>query len=360
MNAAQTPMPGVTPDGFAAANTGTAAVSAEAVAWAYRLILGREPESAAAVEDHVRNSESLAALRDRFLESAEFTARFSEADRARGHTVAVWPPCAIESEVDAETAARLFDRIAGAWQRLGETEPYWSVVSDPQYKMDRIDETRDAFLESGRQNAERLFATLRRNDVAIDPEWEVLELGCGLGRTTRWLAPRFRHVAAVDISTSHLRLARTLNADADCAERISWIHLESPTALQQLPGFDLLFSIIVLQHNPPPVIRTFLETLATRLRPGGYAFFQVPTYQRRYAFDVQGYLASHVADGASPEIEMHVLPQADVFRIFHDRGCIPLEVFEDGLSGYGFRHRSNSFLFHKPAAGKNSGMHGVG
>jgi len=46
-------------------------VSREAVVWAYRLILGREPESDAFVEGHCR-TESIATLRRGFFESEEF------------------------------------------------------------------------------------------------------------------------------------------------------------------------------------------------------------------------------------------------------------------------------------------------
>lgn len=320
--------------------------SDEAAVWAYRLILGREPESAAIVSDHVRHSASLQALRERFLQSSEFTQRYRVVEREHGRNVSVFPPCAIQTRVDAATAARLFERVARSWTRFGEAEPYWSVLSEPQYLMERIGETREAFLASGRENMQRLFATLRRNDVAINPAWEVLELGCGLGRTTRWMAEHFRRIHAVDVSASHLRLAQQLNADAACADRIAWTLLQSVEDVQKLPEFDLFFSMIVLQHNPPPVIGALLETMAQKLRPGGFAFFQVPTYQRGYAFNADSYLA---LGAEQPDIEMHAFPQAEVFRIFRERGCVPLEVFEDGLSGHRDNHRSNSFLFHKGA-----------
>lgn len=324
--------------------------SEEAAVWAYRLILGREPESAAIVHDHVRQSESLQALRERFLECSEFTQRYRTVERERGRNVSVFPPCAIQTHVDAETGARLFEHVSRSWTRFGKTEPYWSVMSEPQYLMNRIGENREAFLGSGRENVERLLATLRRNGVALDPHWEVLELGCGLGRNTRWLAPLFRRIFAVDVSPSHLRLAQSLNADAPQASRVEWIALGHPAEIEALPACDLFFSMIVLQHDPPPLIGRLLEAAADKLRPGGYAFFQVPTYQRGYSFDAKSYLALRADE---PDIEMHAFPQAEVFRIFRERGCVPLEVFEDGLSGHRDNHRSNTFLFRKLADDEN-------
>src|SRR6185437_14510873 len=325
-------------------------VTEEAAVWAYRLILGREPESAAIASDHARQSRSLKDLRERFLECSEFTQRYRVVERERGRNVSVFPPCPIQTRVDDETAARLFERVARSWTRFGNSEPYWSVLSEPQYLTERIGETREAFLESGRENMERLFATLRRNGIAIDPAWDVLELGCGLGRTTRWLTEHFRRIFAVDVSSSHLELARHLNADAARADRIAWTKLGSLNDLAALPAFDLFFSMIVLQHNPPPVIGMVLETVAEKLRPGGFAFFQVPTYQRGYSFDVDSYLSLSASE---PDIEMHAFPQSEIFRIFREHGCLLLEVFEDGLSGHRDNHRSNSFLFRKLADGED-------
>lgn len=318
--------------------------SREAAFWAYRLILGREPEDDAVVRDHVRQSASLAALRERFLECSEFTQRFRRTEREHGRNVSVFPPCSIETRVAPHVAARLFAHVAQAWEQLGEVEPYWSVMSEARYRMDRIEASRKAFLDSGREHLDRLLATLRRNGVTPDPGWQVLELGCGVGRNTRWLAPEFRKIVAVDVSAAHLRLAQRLDADLPEADRIEWLRLRTPAELDALPEFDLFFSMIVLQHNPPPVIAALLEAAAGRLRPGGYAFFQVPTYQRGYSFDVASYLA--LREGR-PGIEMHAFPQAEVFRIFREHGCVPLEVFEDGLSGHRDNHRSNTFLFHK-------------
>ena len=317
-------------------------VTEYAVVWAYRMILGREPENGAITRDHADHTASLGELRRKFLQSSEFIEAGDTT--ARDRKVGLEPACRVQVDVDGATRTRLLDHIARSWNRLGETEPYWSVLSEPEYESKRIGETREKFLESGREHVERLLATLRRNGIEANPDWEVFELGCGLGRITRWLAPEFRKIHACDISAAHLRIAREINGDAPHAGRIEWRQLKSPRDLDGLPGFDLFFSVIVLQHNPPPVIAMLLDGIATKLRPGGIAFFQVPTYHRDYYFDPEKYFQLR-AD--TRDIEMHVLPQAEVFRIFRERGCVPLEVFEDELSGSRATQRSNTFLFRK-------------
>jgi SAM-dependent methyltransferase len=105
--------------------------------------------------------------------------------------------------------------------------------------------------------------------------------------------------------------------------------------------FDLWFSHIVLQHNPPPVIANVLRRMFSMLAPGGVAIFQVPTYSPGYRFNAEVYLA----EPRQKNIEMHCLPQPVVFKLAAQAGCIPLEVREDLAMGYPWI--SNIFVFRK-------------
>jgi hypothetical protein len=93
-----------------------------------------------------------------------------------------------------------------------------------------------------------------------------------------------------------------------------------------LPNFDVYFSLIVLQHN----------------HPGGIAYFQVPTYCSTYQFTAADYLASA---GSSEGMEMHLIPQGDLFQIIADANCDVLEMREDNWAGPTML--SNSFLLRK-------------
>jgi hypothetical protein len=99
----------------------------------------------------------------------------------------------------------------------------------------------------------------------------------------------------------------------------------------------------VLQHNPPPLIAALLTRLLNKLRPGGVAYFQVPTYRLNYRFLVDEYLRT-----ASPMdgIEMHVIPQWVLFDILHRCGCRLLECREDHWTGDP-RMISNSIFLRK-------------
>jgi 2-polyprenyl-3-methyl-5-hydroxy-6-metoxy-1,4-benzoquinol methylase len=102
----------------------------------------------------------------------------------------------------------LFSHIQNAWEHLGETEPYWSVLSLEKFKSSEIKVTRSEFYNSGLDNVTTFFKTLERNGIDHTSFETCLEYGCGLGRVTCWLAKRFEKVIGYDISRVHLRLAQ--------------------------------------------------------------------------------------------------------------------------------------------------------
>lgn len=313
----------------------------DAVIWAYRLFLGREPESNAVISDHMTSSPELSRLRDVFVGSAEFRAMAPMGIKPmlQGDE----PARSIETTGSAELLARLFEHVNRSWQHLGETDPYWSVLTAPEYRGRPTDEHVDLFFASGAAEVDRFQKALVRSGVSLNGQGSCLEYGCGLGRVTRHLSPLFSHMIGVDISEAHLKLARDL-AEKDGVHGIDWMHLDTLDRLQDLPEVDFIYSVIVLQHNPPPVIERILTAFARILKPGGVAYFQVPTYRVDYEFRLEEYMNKQLG---RHEMEMHVFPQERVFEIFQRAGAVPISVVEDGATGNRRGERSNSFTFRK-------------
>jgi hypothetical protein len=108
--------------------------------------------------------------------------------------------------------------------------------------------------------------------------------------------------------------------------------------------FELWFSRIVLQHNPPPIAAMILRRALGLLAPGGLAVFQVPTHAIGYRFRVAEYVNGLGQPGG---IEMHVLPQPVVFDIVRDCACEPREVLEDFSAGPSGSWNSTTFVVRK-------------
>lgn len=314
----------------------------EAVTWAYRLLLDREPENDQAVDNHL-SLESTRQLRHIFMRGAEFRGgnEIHYAPVLRGDS----PPLDIDDVREPERMAELYEHIRQSWHGLGETQPHFSVLTSPDYTPEKIDDRVDEFYESGATMVDNLFGVLARIGVDTSGLRTCLELGCGVGRITVWLAQRFDEVVGCDISAAHLEIAAEAASQRGC-DNVTLRHLGSLDDLAALPSVDLVYTVIVLQHNPPPVIRVLIGALLDALNPGGIAFFQVPTYIHGYHFRLDDYLAEDLGSG---EIEMHPLPQRDVFEVIRERGCVVIEVIDDDETGNREQVVSNTFVVQKPA-----------
>ncbi len=253
------------------------------------------------------------------------------------------PEGQIDVACSQEQLEQLFARITAGWDRLAQDDPHFNVITNPLFHWDCFGENQQKFWDSGVWDGERFMAWMKRNEALVDPEEATcLEYGCGAGRITRYLATQFKTVIGCDVSLEYLALANAaLPSDAG-AWRL--IEIENPERVRALPQFDALFSILVLQHNPPPVIGYLLDELMGLIRPGGVAFFQLPTFIKDYSFNCEEYLKN---PESGSKMEMHAFPQRWVFQIAEANGCLPLQVQQDDLSGAPELHISTTFLFQK-------------
>ena len=106
---------------------------------------------------------------------------------------------------------------------------------------------------------------------------------------------------------------------------------------------DVSYSIIVLQHNPPPVIAFIVEALIHSLNPGGVAFFQVPTYRRGYTFSL---IKCTGGRGERRNGDARVTTEQSV-RDRATRGKRVLEVIDDTWTGLRVKEVSNTFVIQK-------------
>jgi SAM-dependent methyltransferase len=326
---------------------GERSLSPDVIRLAYRLVLGREPES----EDIVARTlgyGTIESLREALLASDEFRLRMGRCPPVGAVPLDV-PPIEVQVAVDGAAAAALLAHVQETWTRLGNEQPHWSVLSADQFKPEHIAKNEDAFYGSGAADTATLIAALHRHGFAPEQLPRILEYGCGLGRVTAHLAHAFNSVVACDISPSHIQKAKEtvcMTGAANVAFRLVGL-----PEFGMHDNFDLWYSRLVLQHNPPPIIAMILRRAFVQLVPGGVAVFQVPTYAVGYRFTLDEYLSGV---NRSDSIEMHVLPQRAVLDIVRDAGCIPFEIREDASVGHSGTWLSNMFVIGKPSLGAGS------
>lgn|ERR1700688_1108741 len=311
---------------------------------AYNTILGRPPESEVVIDAKLSHANIWDLIRT-LTNSAEFKQRLKSQSSDYYHLA--WrrlaPPLAIDCGIQTDEAyARLENRIRQTWERLGTEEPYFSVITDQRFLMRERAPDRQAFYDLGKGDAELVLSMLARAQVDSRKLRTCVEYGCGVGRATWQLASLFDKVIAVDLSTSHIDIARKWISDSGI-RNVEFIKINNVTNIYK-EDYDFWFSRIVLQHNPPPIIVRILMEAFRHLRPGGIALFQVPTYIKGYTFNLEEYLGTFGGEG---QMEMHCIPQRTLINTIIAADCEIIEIIEDQDVGSTQTMISNTFLVRK-------------
>jgi SAM-dependent methyltransferase len=105
--------------------------------------------------------------------------------------------------------------------------------------------------------------------LRVEPDTEVLDVGCGVGRWSLRLARRGARVTGVDLSPTMLARARSRARAAGLDARCRFVEGDV-TALRLERRFQLIVGVTVLQHLPTvEALSRAVERLASHLEPGG-------------------------------------------------------------------------------------------
>ena len=305
----------------------------------YILFFGRYPENVDVVKQHIENVTSVKDLGKYFSSSAEYRSRNGVGTAIRPLE---WKGVRTDVIVEDSELARMISHVEADWNILGTAEPHWSVLTHEKYKSESIEKNIDDFYFSGKRTLDYFESAVSRSGIALKNNAVCFELGCGVGRITVWLADKFEKVIAADISSAHLAIASEVFAERKFSNVKPQL-LQKVADIDLIEEFDVFISVIVLQHNPPPVIHAILSSVFKRLRPGGVAYFQAPTYSTN-SFVAAIYLNKLEDKG---KMEVHAIPQRLIFDLAKKHGLNILDIREDGWTGSD-RFVSNSILLHKP------------
>lgn len=147
-------------------------------------------------------------------------------------------------------------------------------------------------LEALRTRARRSeFARLL--DAAIAPDARVLEIGCGTGQTSLYLASAERIVVAADVTRASLELGAAA-ARLFGVAGVQFVETDLHHPGLRPGAFDVVYTSGVLHHTSDP--RRAFEAILPLLRPGGMivvglynAFARIPLQLRRVVARLSGY-----------------------------------------------------------------------
>lgn len=151
---------------------------------------------------------------------------------------------------------------------------------------------------------------------------EVLDIGCGIGRHSLYLAEQGFTVTGVDLSARGLNIAREAAAESDLS--IDFQH----AGFTELPfpdrRFDMALAWNVIYHGDDAIVRQALDEVRRVVRPGGFLLAtMISTRHYRYGEGKEIRPGTFVVDDDDEKAHAHfycdehrLLELLDGFRIF--------------------------------------------
>jgi len=211
-----------------------------------------------------------------------------------------------------------------AWETLGQVDPYWAVISNDAYHGRRLtDQQLAAFLKSGADHVDDIWRTCRRLFGDDFAPRRVLDFGCGVGRVTLPLARRVDAVVAFDVAESMLSVAREL-LEQNAVANVQLLKGDATLSAIQGP-FDLVHSVIVLQHIPPASGLTLARRLVELAGDRGVVVLHVlyhNPFRRSPLVHFAHRLVAPFRDRYRrvPEIQMNPYSLNTLFKLIQDAG----------------------------------------
>lgn len=236
-------------------------------------------------------------------------------------------------------------RLRMVWERLAREDPYWAVLTDSRKSGNRWD--LEEFFATGEAEVSASLACIKQHVPDLVPGGSALDFGCGVGRLSLALAKHYREVVGVDVASRMIELANQQNRSPDTLRFV----LNQRDDLAQFAdhSFDLVFSLITLQHVPPELIRIYVSEFVRITRPGGLLYFQVPTFVpldppeiKRYSFypptmwkRIKRWTLRWFRQqtGIGDEMHMHTLPAPEVAQLLAQAGAKLITKIDHPMEG---------------------------
>jgi SAM-dependent methyltransferase len=155
------------------------------------------------------------------------------------------------------------------WRVIGATEPFWGVITAPEFKMERLSPERlRAFYDSGIEQIKNVTSRLEHITGEPIQVSKALDFGCGVGRLSEAMLEFADQVIGVDISPNMLEAARRHSTG-------------NILYFDQVPDgkFGWINAYVVFQHIPPRRGMAILESLLQRLEPGALISLHFTIYR---------------------------------------------------------------------------------
>ncbi len=225
------------------------------------------------------------------------------------------------------------------WDAFGKNDPMWAILTAPGKRGNKWQA--EEFFGTGAREIEELMKYVQSLGVRVSKR-KALDFGCGIGRLTQALADYFDEVHGVDVAPSMIRLACRYNRRGDKCR----YHLNDSPSLSLFAddSFDLIYSVLTLQHIDPKDSRAYVKEFIRILAPHGSLIFQLPSTPANY-LEARArhalatallWLLRRIGYIKRPIMVIHGIKRQDVVRLVEESGGKLIDVKDDTSTGDGW------------------------
>lgn len=155
------------------------------------------------------------------------------------------------------------DQLRKDWEAAGKSEHFMTAIATGI-------STEDDFEKSGGNYINWVLIEIQKLGVSME-EKRIVEVGCGAGRMTQFFMEITDFVYATDVS---MEMLYRLRERLDFPSNVALIRSDGLGCIPDEEA-DIIFSLLVFQHNPEDVVEQFFKDGARVLKPGGHYVFQL-------------------------------------------------------------------------------------
>jgi ubiquinone/menaquinone biosynthesis C-methylase UbiE len=161
------------------------------------------------------------------------------------------------------------EKLGNVWESLAERDALWAILTDPGKAGGKWSVAE--FMATGEAEIETVMNYLAAINCMPDTGGAALDFGCGVGRLTQAIAPRFSSCVGLDISQQMVLKAEALNRYKQCR----YVANQSTRLPFEDEEFSFIYTNIVLQHMPRHLSKAYLHELLRVLKRSGVLVFGI-------------------------------------------------------------------------------------
>ena len=239
------------------------------------------------------------------------------------------------------------EELKQTWQELGEKDPLWAVASDPSKRGGNWDIAE--FFQTGERDVAHYHDLLVKKGGTEANFAHVLDFGCGVGRLCSAWSKRATRVTGVDISRPMISHGKSFLEPLKNVELV--VNEKSDLGCFPERSFDLIFSLVCLQHMPWSLASGYITEFARVCKPSGVVAFQLPArdLNENRAARYRQLIIENLPLGLGRAYRRWRHGSAEVFKMYYT----PAEVVQELAGGCGLE-----LLFREPDPSAGSGTEG--